>query len=256
MEAELSNLRQLASSLFTDKANAKDVAAKGLISLLRCRAANKEAAHHVEALKEETGQGRHSLESADLVLQNLLYEKRYYEKEIAACRGYASAFPDSRIALQPETEFWAGADADAKAKASTSDHELMLQRLGYEMGLRKAMCRELEALKGTKMTLLQAVGDKEKVLKQLAANLKALDETAKPIQVGRRATLNKLPLHASHASACSSVPATTRFPLCAPPCSSPQVLLGDGPTIRSLSRGPADLLPVALYILYAQVGSK
>ena len=39
----------------------------------------------------------------------------------------------------------------------------------------------------------------------------------------------------------------------APP---PQTLLGDGPSIRTLSRGPVDLLPVALYILYSQVRLK
>ena len=260
MEAELNTLRQLASSLFTDKANAKDVASKGLISLLRCRAANKAAAHHVEALKEETAQGRQSLESDDLVLQNLLYEKRYYEKEIAACRGYVSAFPDSRIALQPEAEFWAGADEDAKTKASTSAHELMLQRLAYEMGLRKAMAKDLDALQATKMNMLMAVGDKEKLLKQLAAHLKSVDEAAKPIQVGAgaailvsaRAETNKkyhaAPFHAMPRFF-SSMPATA--PLC-----TPQALLGNGPAIRTLSRGPVDLLPVALYILYSQVRLK
>ena len=36
----------------------------------------------------------------------------------------------------------------------------------------------------------------------------------------------------------------------------PQALLGDGPSIRTLSRGPVDLLPVALYILYSQVRLK
>ena len=60
----------------------------------------------------------------------------------------------------------------------------MLQRLAYEMGLRKAMAKDLDALQATKMNMLMAVGDKEKLLKQLAAHLKTVDEAAKPIQVG------------------------------------------------------------------------
>ena len=142
MEDELENLRRIAVSLISNKGSStKELADKGLLSLLRCRRENKALAHHTEDTKEETAKGRQALESADLTLQNLLYEKSYYEKEINACRSFASAFSDDQIGMQPEAEFWAHADPDLQAKARLSDHDLMLSRLAYEMFLRKAMSK-------------------------------------------------------------------------------------------------------------------
>ena len=183
MDEHISDLRQIASSLISNKANVKDIASRGLISLLRCRNANKDLAHHTEAMKDETAKGRQALERSALQLSNLIYESEYYAKEIKACRSFASSFPDDQISLQPESEFWASADEATKEKAAISAHELMLQRLTHEIQLRKAMAKDLEALKADKNHLLHSVANQEKVVKTLSANLKILDETAKPLQV-------------------------------------------------------------------------
>jgi THO complex subunit 5 len=187
MESEISNLRKIASELVLckDPSNVKNRTSDGLLSILRLKAANKSLAHATEDLKEETSKSKGSLEAADLQLQNLLYEKQYYEKEINACRSFQSAFPDSQIALLHESEFWSSADEDlqAKAKLTGNDHELMLQRLAHEMRLRRKMATDLEALKAAKAAKLQAIGSQEKILRQLGGSLKALEDTARPLQV-------------------------------------------------------------------------
>jgi hypothetical protein len=95
---------------------------------------------------------------ADLQLQNLLFERRFYEKEIRSCQAFTSAYPDASIALSPESEFWVTADKDLVDRAKvaetsstsggggdawsvaaerSSKHVLMLCRLEHEMRLRK-----------------------------------------------------------------------------------------------------------------------
>ncbi|GAX73452.1 hypothetical protein CEUSTIGMA_g904.t1 [Chlamydomonas eustigma] len=219
MESEISNLRKIASELIVSKdpSSLKNITSDGLLSILRLKAANKSLAHATEELKEETSKSKGSLEAADLHLQNLLYEKQYYEKEINACRSFQSAFSDAQIALLPESEFWSSADEDlqSKAKASGHDHELMLQRLAHEMRLRRKTATDLEALKAAKASRLQAIGNQEKILRQLGGSLKALEDTARPLQ---------------------------------------DILLG-GPTIRSVAKSSAEFLPIPLYILYSQLAA-
>lgn len=184
MEDHIADLRKIATSLISNnKADIKEASSKGLISLLRCRNANKDLAHQTEAMRDDTAKGRQALERSALQLSNLLYESEYYAKEIKACRSFVSSFPDDQIAMQPESEFRASADETTKAKAATSVHELMLQRLAHEIKLRKAMATDLESLKAEKNHLLHSVANQEKVVKALSTNLKMLDETAKPLQV-------------------------------------------------------------------------
>lgn len=249
MHEELRALRDISTELLAartdqqkvDSKCVRELSEKGLLRLLRLRAANKAQALKTEELKEETSKAKCSLEQADLALQNLLYEKSYYEKEIQGCRNFQSAYPDSLVewhgprsqgwpsgvpardipshaegsALQPVEEFWQQCDADLREKAQGSNHELMLQRLTHEMRLRRKMCKELEDLKTSKSSLLQKVSEEEKILKQLQGNLKAMDEAARPLQS----------------------------------------VLSGYPAIRNISRTLADLLPVPLYVLYSQLAA-
>jgi THO complex subunit 5 len=91
MEEELGALRKLASSLAKRPPDALDLAAEGVMRLLGLKEACKRQCLRVEELKEQTSQAKHGLESSDLELQNLLYEKQYYEKEIFTCRRCASS---------------------------------------------------------------------------------------------------------------------------------------------------------------------
>ena len=50
------------------------------------------------------------------------------------------------------------------------------------------LLQDLDALKAAKTSLLQSLANQEKTMKTLTANIKSLDETAKPLQVRLRAT--------------------------------------------------------------------
>ena len=141
LQEELKGLRQLAGSVLQGvkrKADAQEVrkqCASGLLRLLAVKDANKRACTHVEQLKDDTAGGKKALEGADMTLQNLLYEKQYYEKEIATCRSFQSKVKDEVVALMPVDDFWASVNAsedcaDLRGKAGNSDHELMKVRSG------------------------------------------------------------------------------------------------------------------------------
>jgi THO complex subunit 5 len=196
MEAELAALRQLAISLATlkrqghnDQASVQDLALKGQLQLLAVKEAHKRKCLQVEDMKEETARAKQSLEASDLALQNLLYEKQYYEKEIFTCRSFKSKVPEEAVDLMPVEQFWASLsdspeDAQTRAKAKSSDHELMKQRLVHENNQRRALVRQLEQLKQTKVSLLNTVGAQERVLKELQVREQSLtvllSQSAKP----------------------------------------------------------------------------
>ena len=160
----------------------KALAADGLLHLLHVKDGNKKLCYRAEELRGETNQCRTQLEQAHLQLQNLLYEKQYYEKEIRACRSYQSAFSDAQLGLASEEEFWQQASEECKRQASAGPHQLMLQRLAFEMQHRKHTVKEVEQLKSAKLSLIGQVTSQQKVLSDLQNQLKKLEETAQPLQ--------------------------------------------------------------------------
>ncbi len=94
MDADLKALRVLATEIMqrkrarADAAELRDLGAKAQMAVLALRDSSKRHALRVEELKDETGASKAELEQADLALQNLLYEKQYYEKEIRSCRAF------------------------------------------------------------------------------------------------------------------------------------------------------------------------
>mmetsp|Transcript_37376 Transcript_37376/g.83177 ORF Transcript_37376/g.83177 Transcript_37376/m.83177 type:complete len:438 (+) Transcript_37376:84-1397(+) len=223
MEEELARVCSIAAELVAGKqASAssdkfKALAAEGLLTLLRLRKNNRILAQSTEELKEDTSKAKTHLEQADLQLQNLLYEKQYYEKEIRSCRSFRSAVPDEVVSLQPVEAFWASDDEDLKqiARDKGTEHELMLQRLAQEIRLRKKLQSDLDGLKQAKIEVTKKVQEQTKVLKDLQSTLKSLEENAKPLQS----------------------------------------VLSGYPALKGLGRGHADLLPLPLYVLYSQLAA-
>eukprot|EP00798_Chlamydomonas_sp_ICE-L_P014840 gene14840-20894_t len=210
MDEELAKLRQIAEEIAKSSRSSYDISkptAEGLMQILKLKNAFKNLAKSADGLKEDTSQGKMQLEQAGLQLQNLLYEKQYYDKEIRGCMNTKSSVTDDQIALQTEEEFWETADEDLKEKAKTkgTDHELMLQRLAHETRSRKQMVKDLDSLKAKKNQLLKTVTDQQKNLKELQTSLKTVGESAKPLQSSlagypllkssRQADLLPLPLY-------------------------------------------------------------
>lgn len=70
-----------------------------LLQLLAVKESNKRFCLGVEAVREQTAAAKQQLELADTTLQNLLYERSYYEKEIHSCLSFASAVRDEQVRL-------------------------------------------------------------------------------------------------------------------------------------------------------------
>ena len=54
----------------------------------RLRAAARHQIEEGEALKAKTAESKAEVDLSSLQLQNLLYEKNYYKKEIASCQSF------------------------------------------------------------------------------------------------------------------------------------------------------------------------
>lgn len=178
MEEELKGLRHIASAIVGAKrasgnqGELRKLASDGLLQILKLKDENKRLCFQVEESKEETARSRQALEQSDLVLQNLLYEKQYYVKEIMACRAFQSKVKDEAVALMPVEDFFASLtdsaeDQALKEKALSNEHELMKARLVHENRLRKQLVKQMDQLKQMKVTLLNNVGQQERVLKDL-----------------------------------------------------------------------------------------
>lgn len=210
MEQACEHLRQLAAQGMAGKLKGAgalpDAVTRGLLALLQLKEDGRAQALEAEAHREETAQFRARLEQAHLQLQNLLYEKEYYDKEIHACASFRSAFADEQIGLVPAEEFLAQASKEVLAVAGPHPHQLMLQRLSHELTQRKALVAKLETLKKAKASTRQDVDRKRKVLDDLQQQLQGLEEVAKPLQtilaphlslrgMARNAELLPLPLY-------------------------------------------------------------
>lgn len=59
--------------------------------LMEMKDSTRQQSELLETLREETSAAKTELDSLNLVLQNLLYEKTHYEKEIRACQDFKFA---------------------------------------------------------------------------------------------------------------------------------------------------------------------
>lgn len=84
-------------------------------------------------MKAETERAKAPVDFTTLQLNNLMYEKSHYVKAIKACKDFKSKYPD--IELVSEDEFFRDAPQDIKNSTRSKDsaHNLMLQRLDYEL---------------------------------------------------------------------------------------------------------------------------
>ncbi len=193
MENELQRLRELATAIVgakrarpedagaaAGKQSLQELATGGLLQILDVKEANKRLCARVEAAKEETGRTKLSLDGSDSTLQNLLYEKGYYEKEILACRSFVSKVKDEAVALMPEAQFWqavqsSGAtpeEQELAALAAQSAHELAKARLVHEQRLRQQLVKRLDELKQQRETSQEQVAAQQKALNDLQVPLR------------------------------------------------------------------------------------
>ncbi|TDL29501.1 hypothetical protein BD410DRAFT_758385 [Rickenella mellea] len=130
----------------------------------RLKALNRAANAAARARKQATADARHEMDQTHLGLQNLLYEKRHLEREIDKCRQFASIYQDVPFHSLEEFEELAPVEARTE-EVMRNEHQLMLNRLSFELA-------ERQRLDLKKKELLQ---QKEELLKQSRIKLATME---------------------------------------------------------------------------------
>ncbi|KAI4316697.1 hypothetical protein L6164_024652 [Bauhinia variegata] len=152
------------------------------LNFVTLRQANRSILLEEDHVKMETERAKAPVDFTTLQLHNLMYEKSHYVKAIKACKDFKSKYPD--IELVPEEEFFLDAPEDIKCSMLSNDsaHNLMLQRLNFELFQRKELCRLHEKLEQQKKSLLETIANRKKFLSSLPSHLKSLKKASLPVQ--------------------------------------------------------------------------
>ena len=136
-----------------------------------------------ECLCEGVGTAEQASEQADGVavqLHGLAYEKGHLEREIAFERRFGSAH--EQIVLPSAKDMPAAKGSASSTSSSSSEHQLMLELLAYELTLREQFVTEESALAEVRTALQGQVATKRTFLEvDLPAQLAGLCTAAKPL---------------------------------------------------------------------------
>ncbi|KAK3259476.1 hypothetical protein CYMTET_31528 [Cymbomonas tetramitiformis] len=174
---------------------------EGAMLMVDFKQLNHELYLGLEELKNKTQTTKKELDHNNLQLQNLLYQKSHYMKEIKSCKEFKSKFTDEEIDKLPLEDFVKLAPPEQRQGANGEDldeHSLELARLAFELQQRKDLCLKLQELQSRKKALSETVSLKRKTLDGLGEQLGALKRASLPLQqylempVGKKAKQKKL----------------------------------------------------------------
>ncbi|TFY54067.1 hypothetical protein EVJ58_g9077 [Rhodofomes roseus] len=147
----------------------------------RLKALNRAANGATRVQKQTTADARQQMDHTYLGLQNLLYEKRHLEREIEKCRQFASVYQD--IPVHSLEEFVELAPVEAKSEVVLSDeHQLMLNRLSFELAERQRLDQKRKELAKQKEELLKQSKAKLATMDSVKAQIDSLIKTATEVQ--------------------------------------------------------------------------
>ena len=140
-------------------------------------------------------------------MQNLLYQKNHYQREIQACRSYASAYSDAELELVTEEEYLRDAEVqqdenpnnekvvaesmedkseaeegaleamDVEENEEDQEHVMRLRRLRHEVHRRKVSLQELAALKLERDTVAAELAKQRNTLSAIDAEVARLKQS-------------------------------------------------------------------------------
>ncbi|TBU49574.1 Fms-interacting protein-domain-containing protein [Dichomitus squalens] len=179
-ENELDALRELVSSAsLNDDPSLVTIRAGALFA--RLKALNRAANHATRAHKQATADSRQEMDHTYLGLQNLLYEKRHLEREIEKCRQFASVYQD--IPVHSLEEFIQLAPEAARTDdVLTDEHQLMLNRLSFELSERQRLDQRRKELIKEKEALLKESRAKLATMESVKTHIDNLMKTATDVQ--------------------------------------------------------------------------
>jgi len=183
--APLSEIRKIVTHF--SKKKSKTVAPEdetlleqGMIEFLELKSANISAHKETERKKVETQGKKQQVDVTNLELSNLNYEKNHFVKQIRNCRDLELTY--EKIDLVPEEEFKKTAPENLRVLYKPDKHQMMLNRLTFELEERKRLSAELDDLKTKKKAIIDANEAKTNFMSSLLSKLKGLEEATVPIQ--------------------------------------------------------------------------
>ena len=158
---------------------------EGALLLLELKEVNRSVWEAVAANKSEAKAANESLDSADLLLQNLQYEKNHFLREIRHARDFHG---ELAVDMVDKAAFAATAPAELRGADEASDpHQYHLNRLEHELRQRQELCATREELKARKAALSDENGKSRAFLEGLGAKLQSLMRISLPLQALGRA---------------------------------------------------------------------
>ncbi|KAJ3169636.1 THO complex subunit 5 [Geranomyces variabilis] len=114
---------------------------KASLQFLELQQLQRACCAHSLARKQTTQEAKISMDKACLDLQNVLYEVRHFEKQIADCEALETKY--QKVSVIPESELKAPSE---DAVHVMDPHLIMLRRLNFELVERKRLVDEEKAL--------------------------------------------------------------------------------------------------------------
>ncbi|KAI1395472.1 Fms-interacting protein-domain-containing protein [Hypoxylon fuscum] len=147
-----------------------------ITNLAQLRGLHRAAHFGARQTKSQTSEARQEVDRLHLQLQNLYYEQRHLQGEIAACESYDHTY--QHLPLVPLEEFLAAKPECADADENT----LMIARIEHERSEREALeAKRMELLK-RKQKLIADNKKRKDDLANLDKELEKFIDAAKPIQ--------------------------------------------------------------------------
>ncbi|KAH9902193.1 Fms-interacting protein-domain-containing protein [Xylariomycetidae sp. FL2044] len=147
-----------------------------ITNLAQLRGLHRAAHFSARQTKSQTSEARQEVDHLHLQLQNLFYEQRYLQGEIAACDEYDHTY--KHLPLISEEEF-----LDLKPEHANSDENmLMTARIEHERSEREALEQKRMELLKRKQKLIADNKKRKDDLANLDKELEKFIDAAKPIQ--------------------------------------------------------------------------
>ncbi|KAI8360351.1 Fms-interacting protein-domain-containing protein [Mortierella sp. GBAus27b] len=148
-----------------------------LITLLKNL--NRDVYQQERDLKNELTEQKLNVGQVDLGYQNIKYRRKYLLNEISRCHDMQTLYQD--IPLVPLEEFRENAPEDL-VNSSTDDHQLMLNRLEFELEERKRFDAEKKRLLSVKVQLAKANKTRRAQISKAEKQLEIYIEASQSLQ--------------------------------------------------------------------------
>ncbi|KAH7035171.1 Fms-interacting protein-domain-containing protein [Microdochium trichocladiopsis] len=147
-----------------------------ITNLAQLRGLHRAAQFGARQTKTQTSEARHEVDTLHLQLQNLYYEQRHLQGEIAACESYDHTY--QQLPLIPVEEFL----ALQPEHADDDENTLMVARIEHERADREALEQQRMELLKRKQKLIADNKKRKDDLANLDKELEKFIDAAKPIQ--------------------------------------------------------------------------